>query len=119
MIKTLIHVFNGAAIIILGQCTGRAQQGPKSIQERLSQYPGVVIDVRTPEEYRRGHYKTALNMDWNGGVLQAAADQLDKSKTYYLYCAAGGRSEQAAKYLKQKGFKNVINLGGYANMPKD
>ncbi len=94
------------------------QTSPKSIQEQISKDPGIMVDVRTPEEWNSGHHPRAILADWENGQFQKEAAKWDPTKTYYLYCAAGGRSSQATEYLKQKGFKKVVNLGGY-NQVKD
>ena len=74
----------------------------------------VLIDVRTPREFRDGHLDKAVNIDWLGGSFIEEIDKLDKNETIYLYCKVGGRSGNAAKYMQSKGFKNVYNLaGGY------
>jgi phage shock protein E len=80
--------------------------------------PGVVIDVRTKSEWDAGHIQRAINSDWTNGDFAKLAETLDKSKTYYLHCAAGGRSGQATNFLKEKGFKNVYNIGGYEEAKK-
>ena len=41
---------------------------------------------------------------------------LDKDKTYYLYCRSGNRSGQAARIMKSKGFDNVYNVGGFEDL---
>ena len=51
--------------------------------------------------------------------FEKEADKLDKKKTYYVYCAGGGRSADAAEILVKKGFKNVVNLtGGFSAWKK-
>lgn len=93
-----------------------AQSKPVKMSELLAKNPGVVIDVRTNDEWNGGHYKDALHYDWLSGDFKRASLKFDKEKTYYLYCASGGRSGQATEYLKSMGFKNVVNLGGYSNL---
>jgi rhodanese-related sulfurtransferase len=39
-------------------------------------------------------------------------EELDKSKNYYVYCKAGGRSAQACSIMSQMGFANTYNLEG-------
>jgi rhodanese-related sulfurtransferase len=39
-------------------------------------------------------------------------EELDKDKTYFVYCLAGGRSAQACGIMKQLGFEKVYNLVG-------
>ncbi|MEX0685395.1 MAG: rhodanese-like domain-containing protein [Balneolales bacterium] len=79
--------------------------------------PGVVIDVRTSDEYNAGHLKIAdLQLDWLKGELNEAMDQLDKETTYYLYCRSGSRSSQAIRMLRNNGFKNAFNIGSYNSL---
>ena len=89
------------------------QGNPKNIAEQIAKDPGIIVDVRTPEEWNSGHHQRAIHADWDNGQFQKEASKWDPSKTYYLYCAAGGRSSEATEYLKSKGFKKVFNLGGY------
>lgn len=90
-----------------------AQEFVKDIPAQLKRDPGVVVDVRTRSEWDRGHYAKAIHADWSGGELKKLSAGWDKNKTYYLYCAVGGRSAQALKYLTDRGFRKVYNLGGY------
>jgi len=71
---------------------------------------GVLIDLRTPDEIKKGKIKGAQEIDFLAVDFAKEADKLDKKKTYYLYCAGGGRSSEAAEILISKGFKNVVNL---------
>lgn len=96
------------------QCSGQSK--PVNVTELLAKKPGVIIDVRTNDEWNSGHRPEALHYDWNSGDLQRACLKLDKSQTYYLYCAAGVRAGKAADYMKSMGFKNVVNLGAYSNL---
>lgn len=93
-----------------------SQSGPVKVKELMAKKPGILIDVRTMEEWNGGHHELARHLDWNNGEFKKAAADFDKNKTYYLYCASGGRSGQATEFLKKSGFKNVVNLGGYNNL---
>ena len=73
----------------------------------------VLLDVRTPEEYRSGHIPGSRNIP-----LQTI-DRVDsvaenKDTALYVYCQSGARSRQAAGMLKQMGYTNVNNIGGIA-----
>jgi rhodanese-related sulfurtransferase len=83
--------------------------------EKLTKQPGnVVLDVRTPSEYRNGHLKDAVLIDFMGKDFDEKVKGLDKSKTYLVHCQVGGRSAKACTKLDKLGFTNVINLeGGY------
>ncbi|MDD3458151.1 MAG: rhodanese-like domain-containing protein [Weeksellaceae bacterium] len=76
----------------------------------------VVIDVRTIEECRMGMIENAIRLDITQTELFIEEIQkMDKSKDYYLYCAAGGRSGTACAIMYELGFENVFNLiGGFS-----
>jgi phage shock protein E len=61
----------------------------------------VVLDVRTPEEFKEGHIAGAKNIDFNGDDFEKQIAGLDKNKTYVVHCAAGGRSAQACKIIEK------------------
>ena len=74
----------------------------------------VLLDVRTPEEYSLGHLEGSMNINWYDNDFKDKVAVLERSKTVYVYCKAGGRSAKAATMLREMGFKDVVNLeGGY------
>lgn len=74
----------------------------------------VLLDVRTAEEYDSGHLEGALNINWYDEDFSEQLISLDRSKTVYVYCKAGGRSAKAAALMREMGFDHVVNLeGGY------
>ena len=83
-----------------------------------------VLDVRTPEEFSKGHLQNALNYNWNGSDFQKQISTLDKSKPVFVYCLSGGRSSSAANQMRSDGFKEVYELKGgimkwrAANLPE-
>ncbi len=73
----------------------------------------VILDVRTPEEIERGIIPNAIAIDiYRGQAFIYAVDELDKSKTYYVYCHAGSRSAKACEVMQQLGFEKTFNLLG-------
>lgn len=90
---------------------------PSEFKEKVQNDPGVVIDVRTDEEYQNGHLTlTKSQYDFLSGEFEEHLDTLDEDKTYYLYCRSGNRSGQAARLMKKKGFENVYNVGGFEEL---
>lgn len=71
---------------------------------------GIIIDLRTTDEINKGFIKGSVQLDWLAKDSEQQADKLDKNKTYYIYCASGGRSGEAAEYMEKHGFKRVYNL---------
>jgi len=79
---------------------------------------GILIDVRTPEEFAEGHMKQAVNLDFNGANFEQDLDLLSRDRPVYVYCQSGGRSGKAKELMNDKGFSAVYNLvGGYGNWP--
>ena len=69
---------------------------------------GTIIDLRTTEELeKKGYIKGAVQLDYLAVDSEKQIDKLDKNKTYYIYCAGGGRSSEAATYMEKHGFKRV------------
>ena len=85
------------------------------IKEAIKQQNVQLIDVRTAEEYEADHIGNAMNfniIDRKNFIDQIK--DLDKSKPVYVYCKIGGRSNRAAKLLKEKGFLEIFDYsGGY------
>jgi rhodanese-related sulfurtransferase len=70
----------------------------------------VVLDVRTPKEFKEGHIPGAVNMDVRADDFGERIAKLDKDKTYLVHCAAGVRSANACKKLEGAGFKQLYDL---------
>ena len=72
----------------------------------------VVLDVRTPEEYKQGHIPGSIQIDFNSPDFEKEVAKLDKHKTYLVHCAAGGRSARACKKMDGLNFSKLYNLEG-------
>ena len=73
----------------------------------------VVLDVRTEDEFDQGIIPNAINIDiYKGQGFIYKLEELDKSKTYYVYCRSGARSGQACKIMNELGFEKAYNLVG-------
>ncbi len=82
--------------------------------ELIKKKGAQLIDVRTSREFSNGYIEGAKNIDYNGDSFEKQMKKLDKNKPVLVYCAAGGRSENAAELLKEWGFSEVYDLeGGY------
>ncbi len=76
----------------------------------------LLIDVRSPMEFRGGHLRGAINIPL--GAVSAQAEQLGpKDREIVLYCRSGNRSGMALQQLKRLGFTRLRNLGGVSQGP--
>ena len=71
----------------------------------------IILDVRTPEEEAEGLIPNSININIMDQSFPAKILELDKSKNYYVYCRAGGRSANACQFMEKNGFK-AYNLAG-------
>lgn len=86
----------------------------KVFSEQMKNEHTVILDVRTPEEYKAGHIPHAVPMNFYDPDFAKKAEALDKNQTYLVYCASGGRSAKASVMMAEKGIKEIYNLeGGY------
>ena len=85
----------------------------KKIQNDIAQ-GGLLIDVRSPEEFSEGHVKNALLIPHT--QFFSAEIPVEKDAPIYLYCKMGPRAEFAASVLKERGYTKVTNLGGLDDM---
>ena len=70
----------------------------------------VVLDVRTPEEYKASHIPGAVNVDFKAKDFAEKVTKLDKDKTYVVHCGGGGRSTSSLETFKKLGFKSIVHL---------
>jgi rhodanese-related sulfurtransferase len=72
----------------------------------------VILDVRTPDEFGKGHVPGAVNMNVNDPTFDKKVSELDKSKTYLVHCARGVRSARASSKLAAVGFEHLYDFSG-------
>ncbi|WP_313232516.1 rhodanese-like domain-containing protein [Tissierella praeacuta] len=79
----------------------------------------LIIDVRSPEEYKAGHIQHAINMNIEG--FEDRIGELEDLKDFPIitYCNSGKKSGQVAEILVNKGFKDVTNAAGVKEFEYD
>ena len=70
----------------------------------------TLLDVRQPKEYREEHIPGARLVPLP--QLSDRLGELPTDRPTIVYCAIGGRSEVAARFLASRGFEEVYNLAG-------
>jgi rhodanese-related sulfurtransferase len=96
----------GGAIDV-GQALERQQAG------------AVLLDVRTPGEYRQGHAVGAHLIPWmdergrlNPDFFAQVAQLARPDQEVLVICQTGNRSAQAARALQQRGYGSAVNVFG-------
>ena len=84
--------------------------------KQLQNEGAIVIDVRSPQEFREGHLDGAISIPEYDIKKEIENIVLDKNKNIVVYCSSGGRSKKAQKTLNKLGYQNVYNVyNGFIN----
>jgi len=73
----------------------------------------ILLDVRTPDEYREGHIPSSQNIPLQT-IEKVKSAIKDPATPLFVYCYSGSRSAQATAVLKRMGYTHVKNIGGIA-----
>lgn len=118
MKKLFITVLSAAAIAV--PFFASANTAPQTEQSAVQpeKAKGVWIDVRSAEEFNVGHLQDAVNIPHDQILARIQAVSPDKNAPVNLYCRSGRRAEAALNELKNAGYTNVTNHGGYEDLVK-
>lgn len=107
-------------VLLAAGCSGRAAPDgvtalsalqARDLIEANRGDPGfVVLDLRTPEEYRQGHIAGAVLLNYYDPGFMQALSSLDKTRHYLVYCRSGNRSAKAVNRIAGMGFAKVYHL---------
>lgn len=98
---------NRLALLIEGVAVEDAEE---LLGEERNNPDFVVLDVRTPSEYERGHLPVAISLNSRSETFRDELHKLDKEKVYLVYSGHGDRSGKAATLMKSLGFRSVFHL---------
>jgi phage shock protein E len=85
---------------------------PKQAEKLIAEKKVVVLDIRTPGEFTTGRIAGAKNIDFQAPNFEQRIDGLDKTKSYLVHCASGGRSSHSLLLFKKHDFKSIYHLDG-------
>lgn len=116
MRRSLLLLAVLALAAALAACAGVDSSGVRKLTaaDAVAELDGrVVIDVRTPAETADGMLAGAMNISLEAGDFRDRIAALDRDGRYLLYCRTGNRSSQASIIMRDLGFTDVIDAGGY------
>ena len=112
-------VFSFCLIASLARAQDKPTTRPKVQKIDVDQFDkmrqeknAVVLDVRTPDEFKKGHVPGAVNINVDDPSFNKKVAELDKSKTYLVHCARGVRSARAVSRLSGMGFDHLFDFAG-------
>ena len=118
--KRPLRVITASALLVvcsaiaLSGCSGSAGSSASSSANTTSagaKASGpVIIDLRSAEEFKKGHLEGAVNYDFSSGDFSSQISSLDHSSQYQLYGSAD-QPKMASAVMRNAGFAGVTELG--------
>lgn len=100
---------------VLTQAT-KMKETEQTMQNAPLKAKGIWIDVRTADEFQQGHLDGSINIPFEQIADHISKVSPNKDEPVHLYCRSGRRAETALQTLKQLGYNNVTNHGGYQEL---
>lgn len=103
-------------LLIILSMLGACSMGDESMAWQQINQGALLVDVRTPGEFKTGHLPGAklIPVDQLPSRLDEFGDEKDRA--IVVYCKSGIRSDRAKDLLEENGFTNVTNGGGYQRL---
>ena len=100
------------AIAVKQDALGVKHVDPPAAQKLITAKQVIVLDLRTPSEFKSGRIGGATNIDFLAPDFEARIDRLDTNKTYLVHCASGGRSTHSLPVFRKHHFELLYHLDG-------
>ncbi len=109
MVKGMINKIKD---IIKGKWYREIEENDIGLEElkQLQKEGAMIVDVRSPQEFREGHIDGAISIPEYEIRKEAENRLVDKENNIVVYCSSGGRSKKTQKLLKKLGYSHVYNL---------
>ena len=98
------------ALLLLGQAAACSSAGEGSEARDLVAAGALLLDVRTTQEFARGHLPGAVNIPVSQ-LAKRVSELGDRQRAVVVYCQRGTRSRMASEVLRRAGFSAVHDLG--------
>lgn len=92
---------------------GDSTMNPQDAAGRLGQGTGVLIDVRTPAEFREVHAEGAINRPLDSLSPETVTrEDVDDDRQILVICRSGNRSAQACRQFSDRGIHRAVSIDG-------
>jgi phage shock protein E len=115
MHSKVVSVGRAALLLLAASCSSQGTSTRDAVKNKI-EAGALVVDVRTPEEFRAAAYPSAVNIPL-AEIPNRLREFGEPTRPVVLYCRSGNRSGQAKRLLEERGFVNVTNAGGLKDMP--
>lgn len=100
-------------ILLIASCSSKSIISPEESWNKVDE-GAILVDVRTPSEYKSGHIEGAINIPLS--ELKESIGTLNADAEVVLYCRSGNRAGVAKEILESEGYYNIYNGGGYQDL---
>jgi rhodanese-related sulfurtransferase len=117
-VRILSCLLAALALFLLAGCFEKDERllDPVAARKLIEQNSGneafLILDVRTPGEFRQGYIEGAVLMNFYDADFRDRFAALDRSATILVYCHSGSRSSSVLSLADSLGFKRVYDMGG-------
>jgi len=110
----LIGAFIGCATMLIAYESRRAGKiiTPQQLANMVNRDNAVVVDLRDPADFRKGHVVNAINIPYSGASKRLNELESHKDQPLILVCKMGQHSGDIGKQLNALGFTQVYRLAG-------
>ena len=112
--KRILYVLSIAFFVSCGNTNSQVIEdvNAEKFHQLIEKGDGIIIDVRTTQEFSSGHIIDATNIDYYSKDFVDKLNLVRKDVPIYVYCRSGGRSSSAANKMEKLGFTKVYNMLG-------
>ena len=109
--SALLVLFGALALSGCSGSTGSSASSPANTASAGAKAAGpVIIDLRSAEEFKKGHLEGAVNYDFSSGDFSTQISGLDRNSQYQIY-GTGDQPKMADAVMRNAGFPSVTALG--------
>ncbi|QYF95002.1 rhodanese-like domain-containing protein [Massilia sp. PAMC28688] len=108
----IIVVASGVGLLLPALSPRGARVSPQDVVIRMNRGKNVVVDIRTAEEFAKGHLRDAKNIPLADFSSRIGELEKSKGKSIVVVCQTGARADKAVRQLQAAGFDDVVALDG-------
>lgn len=97
---------------MFGKANGFENINTDQFKKLMEKDDAIIIDVRSSGEVEDGMIEGAININVMSGDFDDKITEIEKGKTYLVYCRSGNRSGLACAKMAEMGYSNLYNLAG-------
>ena len=119
-VTTIVAILFLAPTLVIAEFT---EDSLKTVRENVAKEKAVLVDVRSEEEWERGHLEGSIFLPVTALVDETAdLDELTKDlpqdKILYTFCVVGIRADAAGEVLEELGYEVRVLEPGYKQLIK-